>query len=92
MANSYASSIDLWKSETLKELYLAKNASKRSVPVLSKTGAQAKYWEKQIIQTVSKSNSSTLKYPSYHEVNEIRQNTDAERYKRRQNLAKSIKP
>lgn len=81
--DDYISSVESWKRETLQELFQTKNEPKRSVPVLSTAGAQALYWEKQIIETIPKSGQVYTKRLTYHEVNQIHQNSEAERYKRR---------
>jgi hypothetical protein len=82
-ADEFMASVSMWKQETLQELFQTKNEPKRSVPVLSTAGAQAMYWEKQIVETVPKSGQMAPKHPTYHEVNTIRQNAESQRYKRR---------
>ena len=84
------SSAEVWKRETLKELFQAKHASKRSVPVLSTTGAQSRYWEKQIIETIPDLGKTTDRAFSYYEVNSIHQNKESQRYKRRQRKENKI--
>lgn len=84
------SSAEGWKRDTLNELFQTKHASKRSVPVLSTTGAQSRYWEKQIIETVPNVGNSADRAFSYYEVNSIHQNKESQRYKRRQRKANNI--
>lgn len=88
-ADDFMSSVGLWKEETLQELFQTKNEAKRSVPVLSTSGALAMYWERQIVETIPKSGQVAPKHPNYHEVNTIRQNLESQRYKRRLQRSKS---
>ena len=75
--------MDSWKNETLQELLLAKNEVKKSVPVLSTVGAQAIYWEKQIITSMPTLQSAAPQRLTYQQVNTMNRNKEAQRYKRR---------
>lgn len=76
-------SVNMWKQDTLRELFQTKNEPKRSVPVLSTVGAQALYWEKQVIETVPSGAHAESKHLTYCQVHNINQNRESQRYKRR---------